>query len=127
MTLGIDRTFIELDQAIDAAIKGEIVELKPQGGARLLPAPETDSQSVATNIMELLQRVVGTSVEDVDQLINEVQTLREILQEQGARVQRELAEYARVSQLAMESTSIIAARLAHWKKVGDWSPYSASH
>ena len=88
-------------------------------------APESDSELVANNISTLLQRVAGTSVQEIDRLIAELQTLRELLQEEGARVQRELAEYAHLSQSAMQSTKIIAESLGQWKKKGDWSPHTA--
>ena len=67
------------------------------------------------SVVTLLQRVAGTSVQDIDRLISQLQTLRDILQEQGARVQRNLAEYAHLSQSAMQSTKIIAESLAQWK------------
>jgi hypothetical protein len=76
-------------------------------------------------IEALLQRVAGTSVQEIDGLITELQTLRALLQEEGARVQRNLAEYAHLSQSAMQSTRIIAESLARWKQVGDWSPHTA--
>jgi hypothetical protein len=43
------------------------------------------------------------------------------LHDEGARVQRELAEYAHLSQSAMQSTKIIAESLAQWKRGGEWS------
>ena len=46
-------------------------------------------------------------------------TLRDMLQNEGARVQREIVEYATLSQAAMQSTKIIAESLTHWKKVPD--------
>jgi hypothetical protein len=74
---------------------------------------------VASNIGTLLQRVAGTSVKEIDKLILELQTLREMLHTEGARVQREIVEYATLSQAAMQSTRIIAESLTHWKKVPD--------
>ena len=49
---------------------------------------------VASNIGTLLARVSGTSVKEIDKLIAELQTLREMLHNEGARVQREIVEYA---------------------------------
>jgi hypothetical protein len=111
----------DFDQAVEAAVEGEIREFVRRDGANLRRAPETDSELVANNIATLLQRVSGTSVQEIDRLIAELQTLRALLQEEGARVQRELAEYAHLSQSAMQSTKIIAESLAQWKKMGDWS------
>src|SRR6516164_9275077 len=115
----------DFDQAVEAAVEGEIREFVRRDGANLRRAPETDSEMVANNITTLLQRVAGTSVQEIDGLITELQTLRALLQEEGARVQRNLAEYAHLSQSAMQSTRIIAESLTQWKQVGDWSPHTA--
>ena len=69
--------------------------------------------------------MAGTSVQEIDGLIAELQTLRSLLQKEGARVQRSLAEYAHLSQSAMQSTRIIAESLAQWKQVGGCSPHTA--
>ena len=113
------------DQDIEAAVEAEICEFVRRDGASLRRAPETDSELVADSVVTLLQRVAGTSVQDIDGLISELQILRETLQEQGARVERKLAEYAHLSQSAMQSTKIIAESLAQLRQVGDWSPHTA--
>jgi hypothetical protein len=114
----------DFDRAIEAAVEAEICEFVRRDGASLRRAPETDSELVANSVVTLLQRVAGTSVQDIDRLISELQTLREILQEQGARVQRNLAEYAHLSQSAMQSTKIIAENLNQWRQVDHWSPHT---
>jgi hypothetical protein len=81
-------------------------------------APDNDSELVAGNINVLLQRVAGTSVQDIDRLIGELQTLRDVLQSEGARVQREITQYAHLSQSAMQSTRVIAESLQNWKAEG---------
>ena len=92
--------------------------------AGLSRAPEGDV--FANNIMTLLQSVAGSSLRDIDRLITELQMVRELLQKQGARVQRDIAEYAHLSQSSMQSTKIIAEGLARWKKGGD-GLYAAPH
>src|SRR5215831_19807717 len=114
----------EFDQAVEAAVEGEIREFVRRDGANLRRAPETDSEMVTNNITTLLARVAGTSVQEIDRLIAELQTLRALLQEEGARVQRNLAQYAHLSQSAMQSTRIIAESIAQWKQ-GEWSPHTA--
>jgi cell division septum initiation protein DivIVA len=100
-------------------VEGEIREfVRRDGGQALRRAPESDSDLVAHNISTLVQRVAGTSVQEVDRLIAELQQLRDLLHQEGARVQREIAEYAHLSQSAMQSTKIIAESLAHWKGEG---------
>ena len=85
----------------------------------------TDSELLANSIEALVQRVAGTSVQEIDGLIAELQTLRALLEEEAARVQRNLAEYARLSQSAMQSARIIAESLAQWKQVSGYSPHTA--
>ncbi|MCC6890245.1 MAG: hypothetical protein IT536_17085 [Hyphomicrobiales bacterium] len=102
----------------ESGVEGEIREFVRRDGQALRRAPESDSELVAHNISTLLQRVAGTSVQEVDRLIVELQQLRELLHQEGVRVQREITEFAHLSQSAMQSTKIIAESLAHWKNEG---------
>ena len=110
---------VEAAKPVDTQVEGEIREFVRRDVATLRRQPESDSEMVASNIGNLLQRVAGTSVKEIDKLIAELQTLREMLQSEGARVQREIVEYASLSQAAMQSTRIIAESLSSWKKVPD--------
>jgi hypothetical protein len=119
MTLTKSSEPAEVDKKIETQVEGEIREFVRRDVATLRRQPESDSEMVASNIGTLLQRVAGTSVKEIDKLIAELQTLREMLHNEGARVQREIVEYATLSQAAMQSTRIIAESLTHWKKVPD--------
>ena len=119
MSLIKSREPAELDKQAASEVEGEIREFVRRDVAGLRRQPENDSEMVASNISSLLQRVAGTSVQEIDKLIGELQTLREMLHAEGARVQREIVEYATLSQAAMQSTKIIAESLGQWKKVPD--------
>ena len=110
---------VEVGKAVETQVEGEIREFVRRDVATLRRQPEQDSEMVASNIGNLLQRVAGTSVKEIDKLVAELQTLREMLQNEGARVQREFVEYASLSQAAMQSTRIIAESLTSWKKIPD--------
>jgi hypothetical protein len=110
---------VEMTKPIEAQVEGEIREFVRRDVSTLRRNPESESEMVAHNISSLLQRVAGTSVREIDKLIIELQTLRDMLQTEGARVQREIVEYATLSQGAMQSTKIITESLTHWKKVPD--------
>jgi hypothetical protein len=125
MTLATTEKPVALDQALEAALEGEIRKFVQRDGTSLRKTPETDSELVVNNIGRLLQRVAGTSVQEIDSLIAELQKLRGQLRDQGTRVQRELAEYAHLSQSAKQSTKIIAESLVRWKKVGDRPSHTA--
>ena len=108
----------EHEATAEAAVEGEIREFVRRDPSALRRAPDNDSDLVAGNINVLLQRVAGTSVQDIDRLIAELQTLRDVLQSEGARVQREITQYAHLSQSAMQSTRVIAESLQSWKAEG---------
>jgi len=74
--------------------------------------PESDSVRVANNISSLIQRVTGTSVEEVDRMMAELESLREMLQDKAVFIQREITQYAHLSQSTIETSKIIAAGLA---------------
>ncbi len=69
----------------------------------------------ASNLSSLIQRVSQASVSEIEMLIAELQGLRDFLLNEGQRVQREITEYARLSQAAMESTRVITETLLKWK------------
>jgi hypothetical protein len=126
MTLATTEKPVDLDQAVEAALEGELREFVRRDGTTLRRTPEADSELVANNIVTIFQCVAGTSVHEIDGLIAELRTLRSLLQDQGARIQRELAEYAHLSQSAMQSTKIIAESLGQWQ-VGDWPSHTTPH
>ena len=72
------------------------------------PQAEGDSESGAGSVNALLQRVAGSTFKEIDRLIDELQGLRNLLQSEGQRVQREIIKYAQLSQAAMKSTKVIA-------------------
>ena len=109
---------VEAANNVETAVEGEIREFVRRDPSALRRAPEADSELVAGNINGLLQRVAGTSVQDIDRLIAELQTLRDVLQSEGARVQREITQYAHLSQSAMQSTRVISESLQNWKAEG---------
>ena len=78
------------------------------------PEPDPDEFG-AGNLNSLIQRVAGTSVMEIDKLIAELQMLRDYLQNEGQRVQQEIAGYAQMSQAAAKSTKVIVESLAQWK------------
>jgi hypothetical protein len=120
MTFLKTRESADIETSGETEMEGEIRDfVRRDVATSLRRQPESDSEVVATNIGALLQRVAGTSVQEIEKLIGELQTLRDMLQTEAARVQREIVEYATLSQAAMQSTKIIAESLTQWKKVPD--------
>lgn len=109
----------ELDKATETEVEGNIRELVRRDSAALRQTPESDSEMIANNVGSLLRRVSGTSTREIDNLINELQNLREKLRTDGSRVQRDIVEYAALSQSVMQLTKIISDSLTQVKKLPD--------
>ena len=105
----------DLDESTESTVEAEIREFVRRDVAAPRQSPEADSEVVANGISTLLQRVAGSSVAEIDRLRSELHNLRELLRSEGARVQREITEYARLSESTMQSTKIISESLVKWK------------
>jgi hypothetical protein len=87
--------------------------------AGLRQRPENEGTVVADNISSLLQRVSASSIQEIDRLISDLKILRERLNDEGRRVEREIVEFASLNQATMQSTKVIAESLSHWKRAPD--------
>src|SRR5215471_16201485 len=122
MALGKARYTTENDQPVETEVEGEIHEFVRREVANSGRQPENESELVANNLNSLLHRVNSTSVQEIDKLITELQMLRDKLQSEAERVQREIVEYATLSQAALQSTKIIAESLIQLRNVPDAPP-----
>jgi hypothetical protein len=82
-------------------------------------ALEPNTEATVNNVNSLIQRVAGTSLGEIENLISELESLRDLLHAEGQRVQREISGYAQLSQAAMKSTRMIADNVAQWKRAAD--------
>jgi hypothetical protein len=96
--------------------EGEIREFIRRDVAHLRRAvPDGTSEQAASSIHSLLDRVSGSSVTEIDSLIADLSNVRDFLKNEGERVQREIASYAQLSQVAMTSVKIIGESMSQWK------------
>jgi hypothetical protein len=91
------------------------VEVETNGNIRELrddvafhQAAGSDSEMTPSDLSTLLDRVAGTSAREIDNLIGELQFLRRKLQTDGSRIQRDITEYAALSQSVMQLTKIVS-------------------
>ena len=96
----------EIDKSPEREVEGNIRELT-RSGAAFRQSDGNDSEMTANNLGHLLSRVSGTSTRQIDNLIGDLRTLREKLQSDGDRVQRDIVEYAALSQSVMQLTKIV--------------------
>jgi hypothetical protein len=66
-----------------------------------------DTQMSPGDLAAALREISRVSMDEVDLLIRELQTLRRKLQTEGERIQRDITEYATLSTQAMQLTKIV--------------------
>jgi hypothetical protein len=114
----------EVEAGIRDFVRNDVAYLRrPAPGmpssAGTATALEPSTEATVNNVNSLIQRVAGTSLAEIENLISELESLRDLLHAEGQRVQREISGYAQLSQAAMKSTRMIADNVAQWKLAAD--------
>ena len=110
------RGSVELEKSAEREVEGNIRELvRHDSGA--FRHPDGDSETAASNLSALLRRVSGTSTVEIDNLISELRMLREKLLADGDRVERDIVEYAALSQSVIQMTKIITESMTQVKRL----------
>ena len=109
----------DVDQAAANGIEGEIRELARRDVSSLHrqrgeadppndPAPE--------DLNALIRRVASASIEEIDRVILELQSVRDTLRSEGERVSREITSYASLNQHLMTGMKVVAENLMQWQR-----------
>jgi hypothetical protein len=111
---------LEDDTETTNEFEGEIREFIRRDVSHLRRPLSDASEQAVNNINSLLDRVSSSSVSEIDRLMVDLRNVRDFLASEGERVQREIAGYAQLSQVAMTSVKIIAESMQQWKmQVGE--------
>ena len=119
--------------ARERAELGRSVETETEGKGResvrhdFAPRQRPREDDAAGHLGSLMQRVAKTALQEIDDLIAELWRRREKLLSESARVQREIIEYAKLNQSAVQSTKTITERLSSLKKVTNAAVMSEPH
>src|SRR5262249_26920495 len=120
MAFGKTRDTAEHDQPAQTEMEAEIREfVRRDVATNRERQPENESGMMAGSINSVLQLATKTSVQEIDKLITELQTLGDTLHSERARVQQEIVQYSTLTKAALESTKIIAESLTQFKKTPD--------
>lgn len=109
-----------------AEFEGEIRELIRNRDVTFLRAPGKPMGDMS-NLGSLIQRVAGGSTGEIDNLIMQLQDMRDFLRDEAERVQQEISSYAKASQAAREHVEMLADRLSEWRTGYDSPPTAVTH
>jgi hypothetical protein len=110
----------EVEAGIRDFVRNDIAYLRrPAALNSTEPALDQSAEATVNNVNSLIQRVAGTSLSEIENLISELEALRDLLHAEGQRVQREISGYAQLSTAAMKSTRMIADNVSQWKRAAE--------
>ena len=113
----------EVEAGIRDFVRNDVAYLRRPAPGAVSSAGDTalepSTEATVNNVNSLIQRVAGTSLAEIENLISELESLRDLLHAEGQRVQREISGYAQLSQAAMKSTRMIADNVTQWKRAAD--------
>ena len=115
-----DAAVSDVEEGIRDFVRNDIAYLRRPPVLSPETAPiDSNAEATANNVNSLIQRVAGTSLAEIEKLISELESLRDLLHAEGQRVQREISGYAQLSQAAMKSTRMISDNVTQWKRAAD--------
>jgi septal ring factor EnvC (AmiA/AmiB activator) len=118
MALQVKRPIFDIDDeaatvsAVVDDVKSEIDEVLRSRKAQ----PALASKADPSDGISLILKTMESSVAEIDRAIRKLQEMRKELEEEAARVQRELTTYASTSQAALGSLKAIGESLAKWQQ-----------
>jgi hypothetical protein len=115
-----DNAASQVEEGIREFVRNDVAYLRrpPVSSSETAPG-DPAAEATVNNVNSLIQRVAGTSLAEIEKLISELESLRDLLHAEGQRVQREISGYAQLSHAAMKSTRMIADNVNQWKRAAD--------
>src|SRR5262245_11726828 len=104
----------QVERAVEifSRVEGEIRDFVRRGLAASRHRLEDCSDLTPGTVDSLLQRLSGTTVQEIDHFIAELQALRQRLQHEATRVERKVVQYASLNEAARASMRTISENLS---------------
>ena len=116
-TGGPEKTGPETFAPPDRSVPGKrsdiehVAFLRPQrGGAEIANTPAADLNAA-------VQRIAGVSKEEINRVVRALENVRDMMDEEGERVSREIAAYASLGHATKTTMQIIVDNLKQWNDV----------
>ena len=114
----------DIDQAAANTFEGEIREFVRRDVSfphRRLKEVDVSDSPAAENLNAQVRHIAGMSMDEIDRVIRELESVREMLRDEGERVSREIAGYASLSHAATTAMKVVADSIRQWKGTQDKS------
>ena len=89
-------------------LRPQCIEASSREALSAREAENSNEEMSATDLNKSVRRLSETSTREIENLVGELQTLRRKLQTDGNRIQRDIEQYAELSQQVMRITTVIS-------------------
>ena len=111
----------DVDQAANT-IEGEIRNLVRHDAVVLQQQPSEAGPAdypVTADMNSLIRRVAGASMDEINRVIQELESVRNTLRTEGRRVSQGVAGYCSLNHAAMTAMKVITDSIKQWKDAQD--------
>jgi hypothetical protein len=95
------------DKSSEPELEGNIRTMVWDSASAQKVVEGEDAEMSPGDLTASVREISRVSIEEVDRLISELQTLRRTLKTNGERIERDIAEYATLSSQASQITKIV--------------------
>jgi DNA repair exonuclease SbcCD ATPase subunit len=113
----------DIAKPLGSGAVGESTNELPLDGTLSRQNESGDSEISANQLSTLLRRALETPTREIDNLIAEFEVLRKRLQTDANRIERDIVEYAELSQHVMQLTTIISETVKKIPRTTDVEKY----
>jgi hypothetical protein len=92
-------------------VEGDVCDLP---NAKLWMQSGTDPE-----MAPLIQKLCATSIAEIERLIAELREAKDHLQSERERIEREVARYMRLTEMALTTAKIISDAVSQWRPAGN--------
>jgi len=108
----------DIAKPLGSGAVGESTDELPRDDA-LSRQEGSDLEISANDLSTVLRRALDTPTREIDNLIAEFETLRQRLQSDASRIERDIVEYAELSRHVMQLTTIISETVKKLPRASD--------
>jgi hypothetical protein len=83
---------------------------------------EGNENSVNAKLNALLRHLAGDTIEEIDRVIRDLENVRDMLHNEGERVEREIAGFTSLNQTATAAIKVISDSVKKWKGSSNQRP-----
>jgi hypothetical protein len=84
--------------------------------AKQRPEALAESALATENLNVMIRHTTIDSMEEIDRVIRELESIRDLLRNEGGRIGREVGGYASVNHVAATAMKVISESLKQWKE-----------